>query len=85
MKSVYAYKGFEVTVDLEPSGDEGVWLLRPHGFVSVVRVRSAGAVGDAFTPISLMADGQRPFATKAEAFMAGYSAAQRLIDDVAVL
>ena len=81
MKRIYAYKGFDVTVDLESSVDEGVWLLRPRGFVSVVRIRSAGAIGDAFTPISLMANGQRPFATEAEAFVAGYSAAQRLIDD----
>jgi hypothetical protein len=70
MKRTYAYKGFDVTVDLEPSGDKGVWLLRPHGFVSVVRIRSADAIGDAFTPIRLMADGQRPFATEADAFTA---------------
>lgn len=80
MKKIYAYKGFEVTVDLEPSGDEGVWLLRPRGFISVVRIRSADAIGYAFNPISLMADGQRPFATEVEAFVAGYSAAQGLID-----
>ncbi|MDH6147091.1 MULTISPECIES: hypothetical protein [Paraburkholderia] len=85
MNRTYAYKGFEVTVGLEPSGNEGVWLRRPHGFVSVVRIRSDGAIGDAFKPISLMADGQRPFATEAEAFTAGYSAALRLIDDGVVL
>ncbi|KAA0997407.1 hypothetical protein FVF58_49580 [Paraburkholderia panacisoli] len=85
MKRIYTYKGFEVAVELERSGDEGVWLLRPHGFVSVVRIRSAGAIGGTFAPISLMADGQRPFGTEAEAFMAGYSAAQRLIDDTVVL
>ncbi|MGF6612884.1 hypothetical protein OKW45_007872 [Paraburkholderia sp. WSM4175] len=85
MNRIYAYKGFEVTVGLEPSGNEDVWLLRPRGFVSVVRIRIADAIGDAFKPISLMADGQRPFATEAEAFTAGYSAAQRLIDDCLVL
>lgn len=85
MKKIYAYKGYEVTVDLKASGDEGVWLRRPYGFVSVVRIRSADAIGDAFTPTSLMADGQRPFATEAEAFVAGYIAAQRLIDDSVAL
>ncbi len=85
MKRIYAYKGFEVTVDLEPVGHEGVWFLRPRGFVSFVRVRSAGVIGDAFAPTSLMADGQRPFLTEAEAFMAGHSAAQRLIDNAVVL
>ena len=85
MKRMYGYKGFEVTVDLEASGYEGVWLLRPHGFLSFVRIKSAGATDDAFKPISLMAAGQRPFATEAGAFAAGYSAAQHLIDDTVVL
>ncbi|CAH2942403.1 MAG: hypothetical protein PPHERAN_5550 [uncultured Paraburkholderia sp.] len=32
-------------------------------------------------PLRLMADSQKPFSTETEAFMAGYSAGQRLIDD----
>lgn len=75
MKKIYAYKGFEVTVELERTGNDGVWLLRPHGFVFVVRITSAGAAGGTLVPISLMADGQRPFVTEAEALTAGYNAA----------
>lgn len=87
MKSIYAYKGFEITVELEPMGSDvqGVWLLRPRGFLSVVRIKIEGGIGDVVAPILLMADGQRPHATEAEAFVAGYSAAQRLVDDTLVL
>ncbi len=86
MKSIYAYKGFEITVELEPIGSDvqGVWLLRPRGFLSVVRIKIAGEIGDVVAPIFLMADGQRPHATEAEAFAAGNSAAQRLVDDTLV-
>lgn len=81
MKKIYAYKGFEVTVELERTGDDGVWLLRPHGFVSVVHITSVGATGGTPVSISLTADGQRPFVTEVEALTAGCNAAQRLIDD----
>jgi hypothetical protein len=84
MKRNYIYKGFEVTVVLEPICDaaKGVTLLPPRGFVAAVHIISlAGAACAMDTPIRLTADSQHPFATEAEALMAGYSAGQRVVDD----
>jgi hypothetical protein len=64
---------------------QGVTLLRPRGFVAVVRIRSASASRDTVAPIRIPADSQRPFQSEADALMAAYSAAQRLVDDTLVL
>jgi hypothetical protein len=87
MKRNYSYEGYEVTVELDPIRDvaQGVTWLRPRGFVAVVRIRSAGASRDTVAPIRLPADSQRPYRSEAEALMAAYSAAQRLVDDTLVL
>jgi hypothetical protein len=86
MKRTYNYKGYEVTVELEPVWEAvgGVTLLPPRGFVAVVHIRAAGAVRPMVGPIRLTADSQHPFATEAEALMAGYSAGQRVVDDTLV-
>jgi hypothetical protein len=86
MKKIYPYKGFEITVELEPvrALSTNVWLLTPQGFIAVVHVQAAGESRDLLSPTRLMADGQRPFATEAQALMAAYSAAQRLVDDTLV-
>ncbi|MFM0056941.1 MULTISPECIES: hypothetical protein [Paraburkholderia] len=86
MKRIYGYKGFEVTVELEPVWETAgsVTLLPPRGFVAVVQVRTMGAVGatrPVVAPIRLGATVQQPFPTQAEALMAGYSAGQRVVDD----
>lgn len=83
MKRIYSYKSFDVTVELEPIWDvaQGVTLLPPRGFVAVVGIRCAGASHDSVGPMRLTADSQRPYPTEAEALMAAYSAAQRLVDD----
>jgi len=82
MKRIYAYKRFDVTVELEPIWDvtQGVTLLPPRGFVAAVRVRRAGASRDTVGPVRLTAGSQRPYPTEGEALMA-YSTAQRLVDD----
>jgi hypothetical protein len=86
MKRNYLYRGFEVTVELEPIWEaaEGVTLLSPRGFVAVVHIKNAGEAPDIVAPIRLAADSHHPFATEAEALMAGYSAGQRLVDDTLV-
>lgn len=59
MKKIYPYKGFEITVELEPVRDlpRGVWSLTPQGFIAVVHVQAAGDSRDLLSPIRLMADG----------------------------
>lgn len=86
MRRVYNYKGYEVSVELEPVWEAagGITLLPPRGFVAVVHIRTAGAVRPTVAPIRLTADDQRPFKSEAEALMAGYSAAQRVVDDTLV-
>jgi hypothetical protein len=83
MKRIYRYKGFEVTVELEAVWETAgsVTLLPPQGFVAVVEIRMVGATRPVVAPIRLAATTQHPFATQAEALMAGYSAGQRVVDD----
>ncbi|GAB3626919.1 hypothetical protein PTE30175_03519 [Pandoraea terrae] len=86
MKRIYTYKGFEVTVELEPVWEAAgrITVSPPRGFVAVVDIRAAGATRPMVAPIRLMADSHRPFATDAEALMSGYSAGQRVVDDLLV-
>jgi hypothetical protein len=83
MKKLYAYESFEVFVELEPVGkaSRGTTLSAPQGFIAVVQIRVAGATRPMVAPIRLTADDRHPFATEAEALMAGYSAGQRIVDD----
>jgi hypothetical protein len=74
---------FEVSVDLELvwKSSRGVNLSAPQGFIAVAQIRVAGAIRSMVAPIRLTEDDRRPFATEAEALMAGYSAGQRIVDD----
>jgi hypothetical protein len=83
MKRIYAYESFEVSVALEPvwTTSEGVTWSAPQGFIAVVQIRLAGATRPMIAPLRLTADNWHPFATEAEALMAGYSAGQRIVDD----
>jgi hypothetical protein len=87
MKREYAYKGFQVTVELESvwQTSGGATLMRPLGFVAIVNIRAAGATRAMVPPVRLSMDSQRPFPTEAEALMAGYSAGQRVVDDTLVM
>jgi hypothetical protein len=59
-----------------------VTLLPLRGFVAVVQIRTVGATHPMVAPIRLAATNLQPFATQAEALMAGYSAGQRVVDDM---
>jgi len=83
MRRNYLYKGFEVNVEIEPVWDidQGITLLRSRRFIAILSIKNETATHDIVTAMRHMADGQRPYPTEADALMAGYSAAQRLIDD----
>lgn len=87
MNRTYAYKGFEVVVDLEAQWESSgnVTLLPAKGFFAVVSVRKAGTLRTSIAPIRLGAENQRPFATESDALMAGFSAGQRVVDDTLTL
>ena len=81
MQRTYPYKGFEVTVDLEPLWEPAgsAVPLRPSGFVAIVSIGVKASPTPAVSPIRLKGD-QKLFGTEAEALMAGFSAGQRVID-----
>ncbi|REG51019.1 hypothetical protein B0G80_7498 [Paraburkholderia sp. BL6669N2] len=83
MKKTYRYKGFEVAVELEAMREisGNVTLLPPKGFVAIVYVKNVNGHPVA-PPVRLTEERQRPFATHADALMAGFSAGQRIIDDM---
>ncbi|WP_396328675.1 hypothetical protein [Burkholderia anthina] len=86
MNRIYTYKGFTITVDLEPvwEASGNVTLLPPRGFIAVVNIKMAGMVRPMVAPIRLTADNQQPFAKEADALMAGFSAGQRVVDDTLI-
>ncbi|MBB5460163.1 hypothetical protein [Paraburkholderia sp. Cpub6] len=82
MQRTYRYKGFEVSVDLEPvweSTGSAVPSL-PIGFVANVSIAGKGMPNSLTLPIRVTNDNKKLFGTEAAALMAGFSAAQRLID-----
>lgn len=83
MKRHYAYRDFEVAVELEAIREtsHNVTLLLPRGFIAVVHIRKSGASRPLIAPLRLLADSQQPFATEVDALIAGFSAGQRVIDD----
>ncbi|WP_175425864.1 hypothetical protein [Trinickia violacea] len=82
MKKIYPYRGFEVSVELEPlfEPSRSVTLRAPTGFFAVVRLFRAGATLAMVASLRLPAAGSGPFHTEADALMAAFSAGQRLID-----
>ncbi|MFL9934548.1 hypothetical protein P0D88_36615 [Paraburkholderia sp. RL18-103-BIB-C] len=83
MKKLYAYEGFEVSVRLLPGNkaSRGTILAAAQGFIAVVQIRVVGATRPMTAPIRLTANDWHPFATEAEALMAGFSAGKPLVDD----
>jgi hypothetical protein len=83
MKRKYVYRGFEVTVKLDPiwTAIEGVSLSSLRGFVAIVDIRKLNSTHPIVAPIRLTESSQRPFAMQGDALMAGCSAGQRLVDD----
>ncbi|MCP3711891.1 hypothetical protein M3I54_33905 [Paraburkholderia sp. CNPSo 3274] len=86
MNRIYKYRGFEVTVEVEPvwAPSKGTALSPAKGFLAIVNIVMAGMTRPMVVPMRLTADGQHPFPSEAEALMAGYSAGQRVIDDILV-
>jgi hypothetical protein len=80
------YKRFEVVVGLEPVWESSGSAMPklPSGFVAVMRIGMPGLRIPLVTPICVTADNQKPFATEADALMAGYSAGQRVIEGTLV-
>ncbi|MFM0328154.1 hypothetical protein [Paraburkholderia strydomiana] len=85
MKRVYEYKGFQIDVEPEPvwKSGHGASVAGPDGYLAVVRISTQTASVPIFAPLRLTGERSKPFATEAEALMAGYSAGQRVIDDAA--
>ncbi len=82
MHRKYPYKGFEVTVDLESvwAATGGAVPSLPIGFVAKVSIGGKGMPNSLTLPIHVTNDNEKPFGTEAAALMAGFSAAQRIID-----
>ncbi|MPW05137.1 hypothetical protein GCT19_05655 [Paraburkholderia sp. CNPSo 3155] len=83
MQRTYPYKGFEITVELEPVWEPSGRAVPspPRGFVAIVSIGAKGLPTSLVSPTRLMKDTQKPFETEAAALMAGCSAGQRVIDD----
>ncbi len=83
MRRAYDYRGFEATIEVEsvPAVIVAGSVVASGGLVVKVTVRHPPS-GHEFAPAQLSEDESEPkFATEAEALTAGFSAAQRLIDD----
>lgn len=84
MNRTYEYEGFtlEVSVESDFSWQQIPAPARGTGFVATVRVFQAGQAVALFSPLRFGDTGGRPFATEADALMGGYSAAQKIVDDI---
>ncbi|CAB3795327.1 hypothetical protein LMG28614_04152 [Paraburkholderia ultramafica] len=82
MRRAYDYRGFEATIEVEsvPAVIVAGSVVAAGGLVVKIAVRHRLS-GRELPPVRLSDEGQRTFANEAEALMAGFSAAQRLIDD----
>jgi hypothetical protein len=83
MERIDSYKGFEITVELESvrAVSSSFTFGPPVGYIAVVRICTADPKRPVGVPIRLVTEGKRVFGTADEALTAGFSAAQRVIDD----
>jgi hypothetical protein len=84
MNRTYVYRGFEIAVDAEavwPDQTGTVVGLR-RGFIAVVRISRASEPRVELRSLRLTLDANQPFRTEGGALTAGFSAGQRLIDDI---
>ena len=84
MDRTYSYKGYSIRVTVEPHTEPAsrAVLLRETGFASVVEIFGTDAAIPSFTPLRLTDEGGLWFATPADALMNGFSAGQRMVDDL---
>jgi hypothetical protein len=82
MQRTYQYRGFVATVEVEllPAVIVADSVAASGGFLVKVGVYHPPS-GRELPPALLPNVGERPFATEAEALMAGFSFAQRLIEN----
>jgi hypothetical protein len=82
MQRTYHYRGFVATVGVEllPTVLVADSVVASGGFLVKVGVRHPPS-GRELPPALMLNVGERPFATEAEALMAGFSFAQRLIEN----
>lgn len=84
MTRTYEYHGFTLVVDVESDfgRPQNAGAAGRPGFVAMVRIFQAGRAVALFSPLRFGDAGGRPFATEADALMGGYSAAQKIVDDL---
>jgi len=80
VKRIYEYRGFEVAVELE-SVPDGFDVVVVPGFIAVVQIQTVGGNCRVVPALRLGMACHKPFPTRAEALIAGYSAGQRIVDD----
>ncbi|MCP2091305.1 UNVERIFIED_ORG: hypothetical protein J2Y81_007392 [Paraburkholderia sediminicola] len=80
MNRTYHHHGFDVEVAVETASS---WQAgRSAGYVAVVRICKAGAALAVFSPLRFGESQGKPFFSEADALMGGYSAGQRIVDDL---
>ena len=84
MSHTYHYHGFviEVAVETDFSCKAGPGATTSAGFVAVVSISKAGTSVAVFSPLRFGESQGKPFLSEADALMAGYSAGQRIVDDL---
>jgi hypothetical protein len=85
MHRTYGYRDFSIKVEVESVGGipKGKSLSVPVGYVAVVHI-FLGARPATVQPLRFGRHNGSPFATEAETVMRGYSAAQRIVDDMII-
>jgi hypothetical protein len=84
MTRTYEYHGYTlvVAVESDSSWRKAGGTAARVGYVAIVRIFQSGAAMAVFSPLRFGEADGRPFATEADALMDGYSAAQRIVDDL---
>ncbi|CAE6843924.1 hypothetical protein R75461_07158 [Paraburkholderia nemoris] len=80
MNRTYRYHGFDVEVAVE--ADLSWRVGRSGGHVAVVRICKAGGALAVFSPLRFGESQGKPFFSKTDALMGGYSAGRRIVDDL---
>ncbi|MCX4157600.1 MULTISPECIES: hypothetical protein [Paraburkholderia] len=80
MNRTYHHQGFDVEVAVETDFN---WQAgRSGGYVAVVRICKAGGALAVFSPLRFGESQGKPFFSKTDALMGGYSAGRRIVDDL---